>query len=638
MNKYNSFVNSALSAKLDSIQGLRALAVLLVIAYHYGFPIKNGFIGVDVFFVISGFVITQSLLRNNTGSRLQDLSNFYIKRIARLFPAFFVVFLFTMLAVFLVYSPNVGVQQNAIKASLGAMLALSNFAIPQISGGYFGASGESNPFLHTWSLSVEEQFYFIYPLLFFFIMWLTKWNNSKKIQNLVIAFVIFFSFSLTINIAPFSKISSIGTLTYFAPQARAWEFLLGCIVALNPITGKAPSKLHLKILRFVAIAVIILFSILFPFNADSSLFLIVIPVASSALFLAFCSSNLSGESQHTDKQNIFTQTLVHLGNLSYSLYLWHWPIYVTGIIMFPSHKLAVVLASIPLTYAMSLLTYTYVETRYNSLRIVSKKFWVLALSVGQLISLAIFFLMFTGVSRGWNQDWALNTHQVMNRGCDAGLIDFEKCNWGNKGASSSIYVVGDSMSWAIADSVISSSLSEGLGVQAIVRNGCSITESTNTEGDPCTIWRKKVTEILLDKKPELVVIANSIGYPEQDLLGMGSLVTRLNTAGIKVLFALTPPGGDEYSGRRALAFRPGNLDRSKQKPEDISLAKYGLENYKNPKLFQVYDPAVDLCNESICIIAKNGKDFYTYGGHFSVYANRVLEPKIKTKIFELLRS
>ena len=638
MNKYNSFVKSTHSAKLDSIQGLRALAVLLVIAYHYGFPVKNGFIGVDVFFVISGFVITQSLLRNNTGSKLQDLGNFYIKRIARLFPAFFVVFLFTMLAVFLVYSPNVGVQQNAIKGSLGAMLALSNFAIPRISGGYFGASGESNPFLHTWSLSVEEQFYLIYPLLFFFLIWLTKRNNSKKIQNLVTAIVILLSFSLTINLEPFSKISSIGTLTYFAPQARAWEFLLGCIVALNPLAGKALGVLKPKLLRFIAIVVIVFFSILMPFNADTSLFLIVIPVASSALFLALCSSSLSGESQNTDKQNPFTKSLVHLGDLSYSLYLWHWPIYVTGIIMFPSHKLAVVLASIPLTYVMSLMTYKYVETRFNALRIVSKKFWVLALSVGQLISLAIFFLMFTGVSRGWNQDWALNTHQVMNRGCDAGLIDFKKCNWGDRGASSSIYLVGDSMSWAIADSVIDSSLSEGLGVQAIVRNGCSITESTNTEGDPCTIWRKKVTELLLDKNPELVVIANSIGYPEQDLLGMGTLVTRLNTAGTKVLFILPPPGGDEFSGRRALAFRPGDLDRSKQKPEDFSLTKYGLENYKNPKLFQVYDPANDLCSKSVCVIARNGKDFYTYGGHFSVYANKVLEPKIKVKIFELLRS
>lgn len=638
MNKYNSFVKSALSAKLDSIQGLRALAVLLVIAYHYGFPVKNGFIGVDVFFVISGFVITQSLLRNNTGSRLQDLSNFYIKRIARLFPAFFVVFLFTMLAVFLVYSPNVGVQQNAIKGSLGAMLALSNFAIPRISGGYFGASGESNPFLHTWSLSVEEQFYLIYPLLFFFLIWLTKRNNSKKIQNLVIAFVIIFSFLLTINIEPFSKISSIGTLTYFAPQARAWEFLLGCIVALNPLAGKAHGKVRLKLLRIVAITVIILFSILFPFNADTSLVLIVIPVACSAVFLALCGSSQSSESQNQKIQNLLTKALVHLGNLSYSLYLWHWPVYVTGMIMFPSHKLAVVLASISLTYLMSLLTYKHVETRFNALRIVSKKFWILALSVGQLISVAIFFLMFTGVSRGWNQDWALNTHKVMSRGCDSGDIDFEKCYWGDAKSSGPIYLVGDSMSWAIADSVIDVSLKEKIGTQTLIRNACSITKSLGTTDTPCTVWREKVIGILLEKNPKLVIVANSNGYPEQDLLGMGSLIRELNSGGIKVLFILPPPGGDEFSDRRALAFRAGNANRYLEKPETISLDRYGLEDYQNPNLFQVFDPSENLCRESVCVVAKDGKDYYTYGSHLSVYANKVLEPVIRNRVLRLLQN
>ena len=636
MNKYNSFVKSALSAKLDSIQGLRALAVLLVIAYHYGFPVKNGFIGVDVFFVISGFVITQSLLRNNTGSRLQDLSNFYIKRIARLFPAFFVVFLFTMLAVFLVYSPNVGVQQNAIKGSLGAMLALSNFAIPRISGGYFGASGESNPFLHTWSLSVEEQFYFIYPLLFFFLIWLTKRNNSKKIQNLVIAFVILFSFSLTINLEPFSRISSIGTPTYFAPQARAWEFLLGCIVALNPLGAKALGKL--KPLRYVGITVIILFSILFSFNADTSLFLIVIPVASSALFLAIAGSDLSYPSQNQSRKRFFTKILVHLGDLSYSLYLWHWPIYVTGIIMFPNHGNIVVLGSIPLAYVASLLTYRYVETRFNSIKIVSKKFWIATFTIGQVISVLIFFAMYTGVSRGWNQDWALNTHKVMNRGCDAGLIDFEKCYWGDSKVTKSVFVVGDSMSWAIADSIIDSTINEGLGIQALVSNGCSITEPKIRTNDPCGVWRAKVLSILLAKNPEMVIVANSIGYSEQDLLGMGRLINTLNSKKIKVIFILPPPGGDEFSGRRSLAFRPGEANREKDRPEAINLAKYGLKNYQNPIFFQVYDPATDLCSKSECIIARNAKDYYTYGGHLSVYANKVLEPAIKKKIFELLSS
>jgi peptidoglycan/LPS O-acetylase OafA/YrhL len=638
MDKYNSFVKSALSAKLDSIQGLRALAVLLVIGYHYGFPVKNGFIGVDVFFVISGFVITQSLLRNNTGSRLQDLSDFYIKRTARLFPAFFVVFLFTMLAVFLVYSPNVGVQQNAIKGSLGAMLALSNFAIPRISGGYFGASSESNPFLHTWSLSVEEQFYLIYPLLFFFLIWLTKRNSSKKIQNLVIAFVILFSFSLTINLEPFSVISSIGTLTYFAPQARAWEFLLGCIVALNPLTGKALSKLHLKVVRFVAIAVIILFSILFPFNADTSLFLIVIPVASTTLFLALCFFSVPGELQNQDTRNLSTKVLVHLGDLSYSLYLWHWPIYVTGIIMFPSHKPAVVLASISLTYLMSLLTFKHVETKFNSIRIVSKRFWVLTLIFGQLISASIIFFMYTGVSKGWNQDWALNTHKVMSRGCDSGDIDFEKCYWGDAKSNGPIYLVGDSMSWAIADSVIDFSLKQKIGTQTLIRNACSITKSIGIVDTPCTAWREKVIGILLKKNPKLVIIANSNGYPEQDLLGMGSLIRELNSGGIKVLFILPPPGGDEFSDRRALAFRAGNANRYLEKPETISLDRYGLEDYQNPNLFQVFDPSENLCRESDCVVAKDGKDYYTYGSHLSVYANKVLEPVIRNRVLRLLQN
>ena len=226
----------------------------------------------------------------------------------------------------------------------------------------------------------------------------------------------------------------------------------------------------------------------------------------------------------------------------------------------------------------------------------------------------------------------------MNRGCDSGDIDFKKCYWGDATTIRSIYVVGDSMSWAIADSVIEVSSKEELGVQTLVRNGCSITELKNYTDDPCSVWRKRVIKILSDKNPDLVIIANSIGYPEQDLLGMGDVITNLNREGTKVLLILPPPGGDEFSGRRALAFSPGSANRSKERPEAISLAKFGLENYRNPKLFQVYDPASDLCSKDVCLIAKNGKDFYTYGGHLSVYGNRYLEPAIKNEMFGLLKN
>jgi hypothetical protein len=305
--------------------------------------------------------------------------------------------------------------------------------------------------------------------------------------------------------------------------------------------------------------------------------------------------------------------------------------------MFPSHKPAVVLASILLTYVMSLMTYKYVETRFNSLRIVSKKFWVFALSVGQLISVAIFFLMFTGVSRGWNQDWALNTHQVMNRGCDAGLIDFKKCKWGDPKAKSSIYLVGDSMSWAIADSIINTSLKEGLSLQTLIRNGCPVIDLVPKIKDSCTEWRSDVISILFKDLPELVIIANDSTYPAAELSGTGELVKRLNDAKVKVLFILPPRGGDTFSGRRAIAFNPGGANRSTRLLPPIDVNYYGLLGYQNEKFFSIYNPSKFLCKQD-CASAVNGADYYNYTGHLSVYANQVLEPSISKMTLGLLEN
>ena len=129
-----------LQSKNPWIQILRAISVLVVIAYHFELPVSNGFIGVDIFFVISGYVITQSLMRSSEDSWFSRLRMFYIKRVARLFPAFLAVFIFTIIASILFLSPNVGVQQNAIKSSLGATLGVSNFVIPRVTGDYFGVT------------------------------------------------------------------------------------------------------------------------------------------------------------------------------------------------------------------------------------------------------------------------------------------------------------------------------------------------------------------------------------------------------------------------------------------------------------------------------------------------------------------
>ena len=151
------------SRRLD-IQGLRALAVLLVVAFHAGLPLPGGFVGVDVFFVISGFVITAMLRREwETTGRIR-FGAFYLRRFKRLAPALAVMVVTTTLASSLFLSP-LGPQQDAARTAVGALLTGANLVIAGTTGGYFDAPAELNPLLNTWSLSVEEQFYLAFPAL-----------------------------------------------------------------------------------------------------------------------------------------------------------------------------------------------------------------------------------------------------------------------------------------------------------------------------------------------------------------------------------------------------------------------------------------------------------------------------------------
>src|ERR1035437_3646638 len=147
--------------RLD-VQGLRAIAVLLVVAFHAGLPVPGGFVGVDVFFVISGFVIAGLLLRELDTTGGVDLGRFYTRRIRRLFPALALLVAVVALVSLVLASPF-GSSPLTAKTGLGAVLFTANFAIYLTTGGYFDAPAGTNALLHTWSLSVEEQFYVVFP-------------------------------------------------------------------------------------------------------------------------------------------------------------------------------------------------------------------------------------------------------------------------------------------------------------------------------------------------------------------------------------------------------------------------------------------------------------------------------------------
>ena len=617
------------------IQILRAISVLMVIGYHFELPIPNGFIGVDIFFVISGYVITQSLMRGAENSWSARLQLFYTKRIARLFPAFLVVFIFTVIASILFLSPNVGVQQNAIKSSLGATLGISNFVIPRVTGDYFGASGSSNPFQHTWSLSVEEQFYFLFPL--FFLIFLNKKIRKGNFLTPVILLSILtiLSFSLTLPFDISEKISNFGTTEYFAPQNRAWEFLAGVITALLSASNTKVNFPYKNALLNALAGSLVFISTSTIFTFKSDFYQLVVPVVLASIFL-FLSENRSPSDSKTVTPSKLRKSLITLGDWSYSLYLWHWPIWVLTKLFFPENTSYAFLVASIFTFLFSALTYRFIELRFNFTRNRKVSYWVRLFLLGQVLAVSLFFLGYSGVTKGWGQDWALNSHKIMRQGCDSGLIDFEKCSWGNPDSKDKMFIVGDSMSWAIGDAFISAAIKEEMRAISLTRNGCSITVSDFDKQSVCGQWRIRVINTLLKEKPKLIVIANSIGYPPEDLQGMGNLISILRKASIKIIFVTPPPGGDIYSGLRALAFRPGAKSREGALPARIVLSAYGLSKKQIEPGIIIYDPTDDLCS-SKCAIAKDGKDYYNYGGHLSLYGNIVLQGAINQKVEKILR-
>lgn len=226
------------SSRRVDIQGLRAAAVLMVVAFHAGMPVPGGFIGVDVFFVISGFVITAMLGREWAVTGRIHFGKFYIRRFKRLTPALAVMIATTMTVSALVLPP-VGTQETAAQTAVGAMLLAANLVIARTTGAYFDAPAETNPLLNTWSLSVEEQFYLAFPLVLAIGWWLARRTRIARFTPVVLVTVVAtFSFGLSVlgssgyTFTGGSWVTG-GWLTgFYSPLTRAWEFATGALLAL----------------------------------------------------------------------------------------------------------------------------------------------------------------------------------------------------------------------------------------------------------------------------------------------------------------------------------------------------------------------------------------------------------------------
>ena len=262
------------------VEGLRAVAVGLVVFYHAGLSqLSGGFVGVDVFFVISGFVITGLLLRERQASGRTSILNFYARRFRRILPAATLVIFATVIASYLA----LGFVSGNVVANDGrwAAVFLSNFHFAAVGTNYFTAKLPPSPLQNFWSLSVEEQFYFVYPTLFFVIARLKgRWSLQAKLA-VVLAAVIVASYWFSVT-----QTASTPTQAYFSPFTRANELALGALVAVGtPWLKRLPAALAAG-LSWAGLGAIALAAVLFTAQTPYPGSAVALPVLGAALVIA----------------------------------------------------------------------------------------------------------------------------------------------------------------------------------------------------------------------------------------------------------------------------------------------------------------------------------------------------------------
>lgn len=350
------------------MQGLRAVAVLAVIADHlFGWP-TGGFVGVDVFFVLSGFLITGILIREYEKSGRISFRDFYARRIRRILPAAMLVLVATVIAA--AWLLPRGRALEAMVDAVWAALFAANWRMASVGTDYFQDGLPPSPFQHFWSLSVEEQFYFVWPVLMVGVLILAARASSSPKAPRIAVTVVLVVLTLGSLAWGLAETAHNPTVAYFSSLTRMWELGVGAILALAaPMVMRVPTRLR-ALMAWTGLAGIVLSVFLLDASTPFPVPGAILPVLATTLVLAAGIGN-PGRGYDRALWPITNRLMGYIGNISYSLYLWHLPVIVLLIAVFPADSKKYFLACLVVTAALSIASYHWVENpirRSNWLR------------------------------------------------------------------------------------------------------------------------------------------------------------------------------------------------------------------------------------------------------------------------------
>jgi len=635
------------------IQGLRGIAVLSVVLYHANLLVHGGFVGVDIFFVISGYVILKSLLREHLLTGTMNVRDFINRRIRRLLPALSVLSVSTLIASIFILSP-LGDQQQAARSAQAASLFGANIYLA-LENSYFALI--NNPFRHTWTLAVEEQFY----LCLIFAIASLRWISEKKSINFTkLLFALFasatvFSFVIsTIFSYGFRFIPLPTRFAFFSMPTRAWEFLAGALIALTEIYRPKRSTRIGRSNLYSALGIALISYALFKFNTFTNYpgIAAMLPVIGSMLLI-----------MNTNSKNFFNRVLsckplVWCGDVSYSWYLWHWPMIVFTTILWPGSKTAVLIGALG-SLVPAIASYYFLEARFRVGH--TSDGWTLGTFRIALLSIAapIFVSVLTliGASTGYglerNISRGLSDALASRYKCEMEELPFpiSSCLFTAEPGRPLVLLLGDSQAGTNSDPLYAATRALNLNFAVWFNNGCPIFPRPTVERLDCEEYLTALPELITSLNPAVIVIANtSTLYTTAGAQRGGLTITKENgeppstyqdaidtwIRGLSVTLSRT-----ELLNRGVMIvgqvppspFISPSILRPKVSTESFALLSAADRNLivqkENDVIKQhtnavLFDTSEVLCPADKCIYSTNGKDVYSDSIHLTVEGSMLL--------------
>ncbi|MSO37049.1 MAG: acyltransferase [Acidimicrobiia bacterium] len=668
------------------VQGLRACAVLLVIAYHAGLPIPGGFTGVDVFFVISGFVITSMLRSDSAETGRISLAQFYARRVRRILPALALMTTVVAALSFFFISP-LGPKLTTAKTGIAASLFSANIFLYREPSGYFAAGPTTNPLLQTWSLSVEEQFYLVFPALLILGIWLGKRFLRPAHRDLVLVILLsvvtFASFVLCLRgSAPGKSIGGIDQqFAFYMAPARAWEFSTGALIALCVIWLARLPKSWAFVMGCVGALLVAIGAFTIHQTDAFPGYLALWPVVGTSLLL------IAGVPGAYGMNSVLgTRPFTYIGDMSYSWYLWHWPLIVFAIALWPAIGW-VALPAAAISFLPAWTAYKYFENPIRSDHgIVGRR----ALKVGAIcILIPIVACVGLAKSRLPNVSGATRArldalsqqHPDELRNCDNGKtigLQGPRCIWRVDNPLGTVALVGDSNAGHFIVPAAAAANKLGYNFEVATRRGCRFVDVVvirNGRADQgCTAHVERSLDELVRRNPNLVLIASSspqivnaplvsLKDPETGRIGRTRAekaalwkegneraMRRLARAGIPTLLIQTIPQFPDWPPNCAAIrayFWPSSCGTSSSREQvdafrsaALNAERDAVDSMDENETFassEVLDFADRLCAGSRC--ATNRGDFWIYRDetHLSVPGARTLTPELEAVMRSIIR-